>query len=248
MIRKSPDRNSGTFKTATDIVAGIALGAVLAPVAESAIRRWLSTGSSPEAPRPPQPEPLAAALPANVVQLDAARTRPRPPKLSWIETIEGAQANGHLPGLRIHPKALRAMRELDSSAQDTAFAGKISRALFALDEYARISERWAYRGNFETWSRLGLSENGWPVEKIALTESLRVRRSPKLLGARYFPVDSSLDPRGRRVMLSHLKLSNGRGNIAPRLYFYDDTNGPTGKVHIGFIGPHRHVPTALFAA
>ena len=45
-------------------------------------------------------------------------------------------------------------------------------------------------------------------------------------------------------MQAHLKLSNG--SLAPRLYFYDDTgkDGNTGKVHVGYIGPH--LPTKRF--
>lgn len=43
-------------------------------------------------------------------------------------------------------------------------------------------------------------------------------------------------------MLSHLKIAEGGGDLAPRIYFYDDTGGPTGKVHVGFVGPHYLMP------
>lgn len=43
-------------------------------------------------------------------------------------------------------------------------------------------------------------------------------------------------------MLAHLKISEGGGNLAPRVYFHDDTSGSTGKVHIGLVGPHYLVP------
>ncbi|WP_255491855.1 MULTISPECIES: hypothetical protein [unclassified Actinotalea] len=43
-------------------------------------------------------------------------------------------------------------------------------------------------------------------------------------------------------MESHLKISEGGGDIAPRVYFYDDTAGAIRKVHVGFVGPHYLVP------
>jgi hypothetical protein len=45
-------------------------------------------------------------------------------------------------------------------------------------------------------------------------------------------------------MPAHLKIAEGGGMLAPRLYFHDDTRGPTGKVHVGYIGPHEHMPNA----
>jgi hypothetical protein len=43
-------------------------------------------------------------------------------------------------------------------------------------------------------------------------------------------------------MYSHLKIAEGGKDLAPRVYFHDDTDGSTGKVHIGFIGPHYLMP------
>ena len=31
-------------------------------------------------------------------------------------------------------------------------------------------------------------------------------------------------------------------DLALRIYFYDDTHGNTGKIHVGFIGPHYLMP------
>jgi hypothetical protein len=45
-------------------------------------------------------------------------------------------------------------------------------------------------------------------------------------------------------MVAHLKVAEGGGAQIPRIYFLDDTKGVTGKVHIGFFGPHRFVPNA----
>ena len=58
---------------------------------------------------------------------------------------------------------------------------------------------------------------------------------------RMFEVDRRVEPSGEVVMEAHLKVSTGGGSLAPRIYFIDDTKGATGKVHIGFIGPHKYV-------
>ena len=43
-----------------------------------------------------------------------------------------------------------------------------------------------------------------------------------------------------RTMLAHIRISQGESS--PRLHFLDDTRDKTGKIHIGYIGPH--LPTA----
>lgn len=43
---------------------------------------------------------------------------------------------------------------------------------------------------------------------------------------------------GEVFMGPHVRIGQGSGGLAPRLHFYDDTCGPTGKVHVGYIGPH----------
>jgi hypothetical protein len=43
---------------------------------------------------------------------------------------------------------------------------------------------------------------------------------------------------GEVFMGQHVRIGQGSGGLAPRLHFGDDTCGPTGKVHVGYIGPH----------
>ena len=75
-----------------------------------------------------------------------------------------------------------------------------------------------------------------------MVESESVRQDDKLRKARELPVDPEVHRSGRIFMEAHLKVSGGGGPLAPRIYFYDDTGGKTGKVHIGFFGPHDHMP------
>lgn len=75
-----------------------------------------------------------------------------------------------------------------------------------------------------------------------MTESETVQNSDRLNKTRFFEVDRDVDPSGEITMLAHLEISEGGGNLAPRVYFYDDTNGPTKQVHVGLVGPYYLVP------
>jgi hypothetical protein len=66
----------------------------------------------------------------------------------------------------------------------------------------------------------------------------------ELRDERIFGVDVRVRADGKVLMPAHCKIAEGGGRLSPRLYFYDDTKGTTKKVHVGFIGPHRHVPNA----
>ncbi len=144
--------------------------------------------------------------------------------------------------LEIHPDAPIDIEKLDRDVASGAWANTIWRGLRALDAYA--SGEYAVEGGLWEWCRAGLSPWTWPAsaKKLAMTESEGVLNDPRLRGKRLFPVSDKVTPGGRIEMLSHLKIAEGGGPIAPRLYFLDDTAGATGKVHIGFIGPHEHVP------
>jgi hypothetical protein len=75
-----------------------------------------------------------------------------------------------------------------------------------------------------------------------MNESEAVLNNPRLRQALRLPIDPAVDPSGMTEMFSHLKISEGGGPLAPRIYFYDDTKGSTGKVHVGYFGPHRNMP------
>ena len=74
-----------------------------------------------------------------------------------------------------------------------------------------------------------------------MTEGEGVLNNDRLRAQRLLPVDRAVDPSGHIEMLAHLKISQGQGRLTPRMYFHDDTRGVTGKVHIGFVGPHEHM-------
>jgi hypothetical protein len=76
-----------------------------------------------------------------------------------------------------------------------------------------------------------------PASWIALRESEGTDNNPAYRELRTFVVDQSVDESGFVYMPAHVKLSAG-GNPSPRIHFYDDTSGATGKIHVGWLGPH----------
>ncbi len=77
---------------------------------------------------------------------------------------------------------------------------------------------------------------GYSANKHATNESEDVQNSSKFSDARYFPVPDDVDPAGRIAMMAHFKIAQS-GLISPRLHYYDDVTR-SGKVYIGYIGPH----------
>jgi hypothetical protein len=132
--------------------------------------------------------------------------------------------------------------KLDSSVQSRSWAMSIWRALRALDGYAANVED--ISGGFWEWCQQTHTAWKWPAstKKLAMTESESVLNSDRLRRARQLPIATAVSIDGLIEMLSHIKIAQGGGPLAPRIYFYDDTSGSTGKVHVGFIGPHEHMP------
>ncbi|WP_058954273.1 hypothetical protein [Kocuria rhizophila] len=75
-----------------------------------------------------------------------------------------------------------------------------------------------------------------------MSESQTVANNAQMSAKRVFKAAKDMDPSGEIYMRAHLKISEGGGDLAPRVYFHDDTAGKTGRVHVGFVGPHYLVP------
>jgi hypothetical protein len=137
--------------------------------------------------------------------------------------------------LSIHEDAFETVDECDAAINSRAWAVATWRALRALHDYAQ-----AGGGGFWRWCEQG---GGWPAtpKKLAMKESETVTANPRLRRMRLLLIDPAVGIGESVVMEAHMKISEGGGPIAPRIYFYDDTAGRTGKVHVGFIGPHRYM-------
>lgn len=160
------------------------------------------------------------------------------PEEATSSTEVFAYAQQFLTGLVVPASAAVDLRDLDAAPEARGWAKQAWRGLRALHEYALQAS--AHNGFWDFCERSGR----WPAnaDNLALSESKTVIQSPELREKRRFAIDPRVDSSGRQIMYSHLKVVGGGGSNIPRIYFHDDTKGSTGKVHIGFFGPHRHVP------
>lgn len=191
--------------------------------------RGLARAGGPATSRGPSGSPRVSAA-----ELDLA-------DVAVPTSVRGAVelAVERLRGVVVHPSAPRDLDDLDAHPNAPAWASGIWRGLRALDAYARAR----FDGNFKSWCTNSGHPWAWSAsdKKLALTESETVQENERLRRQRLLPVDERVDPSGAVHMWAHLKVAEGGGPIAPRIYFHDDTRGATGRVHVGFVGPHRHL-------
>ncbi|MEJ7648643.1 MAG: hypothetical protein WKF57_06250 [Nakamurella sp.] len=143
--------------------------------------------------------------------------------------------------LSIPEDACRDFDDMDTSPEGSAWALTAWQGLRALGEYARAL-RDGFSGDFYLWCSKGGSAYGWTAnpKKLAMVESDAVRTRDKFRSTRLFPVDTKVDESGRIFMQAHLKIAEGGGMMAPRIYFHLDPQ--ESRVHVGFYGPHKHTP------
>lgn len=145
--------------------------------------------------------------------------------------------------LVVPDSAIRELDDIDTAPEAFNWGNKTWRGLRALAAYAEDRAAGWNKGGFWEWCASG-PVLGWPAtsKKLSMTESEGVQTGGKFKGTRVFKVDPAVDAKGEITMLAHLKISEGGGSLAPRVYFHDDTNGATKKVHVGLVGPHYLVP------
>lgn len=152
-------------------------------------------------------------------------------------------AQQHLTSwLKLPDAAARELEGIDSAPNAYAWGNTTWRGFRALAAYAEERAN-GFDGNFWSWCERG-APLAWPAttKKLALRESETVRNNDRFVEARRFPVDPAVEASGRLYMEAHLKISEGGGDLAPRVYFHDDTAGVTRQIHVGFVGPHHLVP------
>jgi hypothetical protein len=166
---------------------------------------------------------------------------PEPDLPDSVESVEEALAVAEayldrivLPaGIDAHTDAL------DSNAQAPSWAMQTYRALRDLNAYATAKADGTFDGSYYDWCASG--QGNWPVSGYSATESPSVGNNPKWRRTRMLPIDpathADVDRDGLVYMQAHIKIS-GSSNAVPRIHLYDDTRGPTKKVHVGYVGPH----------
>ncbi len=108
-------------------------------------------------------------------------------------------------------------------------------SLVALSDYVRAQSTGDCNGNVHQY--LLNTPNGYrgmPPKKHSWTETASTMN--QFGDARELPVPTDVDPSGYTTMRAHFKLAR-IGMTSPRLYYLDDFAG-TGKVYVGYIGPH----------
>lgn len=144
--------------------------------------------------------------------------------------------------LVIPQAALRDLEDLDAAPTAVAWGQTAWKGLRALHAYAEDRAKGWANGGFWEWCQTSGNIRAWPAtdKKLAMSESESVNKSRRLRALREFPVSTDVDSSGRLYMQAHLKIAEGGGNLAPRIYFHCDDG--RGLVHVGFFGPHRLLP------
>lgn len=143
----------------------------------------------------------------------------------------------HLDNIVIHPDAPCDIDRMDQNPNAELWGQRLLNHLRSLDAYA------AEKGpGFLTWCESSGHPRAISAKFVSMVESERLMKTPRLARLRTLPIDKKVSPSGEIEMEAHLKPIQGGGMQIPRVYFHDDTKGTTGKVHIGFIGPHDLMP------
>lgn len=161
--------------------------------------------------------------------------RPKGPE-SWPELFELAAEL--MPYVQILDCAREPVKSLRGHSSEKTWLRRTEEALEALNAYgeAKAEHGAGVLPHFTAYldwpQATTLISKGMYVASEVLLErggsDLRVRRT------RLFTVPEL----GEEVFMgAHVRIGGGRPP-APRMHFYDDTAGPTGKVIVGYVGPH----------
>ncbi len=143
-------------------------------------------------------------------------------------------------GVQIPDSALQGTDALNSAFSKELWIADTWKALNALHQYATTEHQ--FTGNFLRWCRDSGDPHVWFPNRVAMQESQTTMS--RYGDKRVFEIDQAIATSGQIEMQAHIQIQEGGGQHIPRLFFYDDTDGPTKKVHIGFLGPHNLVPNA----
>lgn len=132
--------------------------------------------------------------------------------------------------------------KLDRHAKVGTWGGKAWEAFRALQSYAEAKSSGNWTGNFLLFCRA--CPSGFDViqaDWVATGENETTANNPRFRRARTFRVPTAVSSDGEVYMGEHIKLEKG-SDPAPRIHFWDDTAGDTGKIYIGYLG--RHLPSS----
>lgn len=137
------------------------------------------------------------------------------------------------PYLELSPGADDDIDELDQMQNWSHVAQRIKADLELLNRYAEEQSAGRVKVGFYNWAQF----HGYSSSLVALRESETTDNNKKFRQERTFPVPRIADPTGEIYMPAHMKLP-GNYPTKPRIHFSLDTLPTTGKIFIGYIGPH----------
>lgn len=157
--------------------------------------------------------------------------------MSFAEVVDRTGELEHIAftGDLEHPLELDVMPSASSWAQ-TAW-----QAALAMNDYAEAITEGRFGGGFSAWCKEP-PPGGRAISagKVAASESDTVKGNAKMSRRRLLPVPSDVDPAGKVYMWAHIRLGGGAGMSAPPMHYFDDVKN-TGKVYVGYLGPHLPV-------
>lgn len=138
--------------------------------------------------------------------------------------------------------ARSAAAELDGDGKAGIWGAKAWRSFRALQRFAEWNRGGEGVGDFAYFStHRDDHPECVPETWIAMQENEGVDLNPGYRGARTFKVPTEVNSEGCVYMPAHIKIQAGKPP-APRVHFYDDTRGATGKIWIGYFGEHLPSP------
>jgi hypothetical protein len=140
-----------------------------------------------------------------------------------------------LDSLVIHPSVRAGTEALDDHANES-WGRKGWQAFQALDAYAKAKAA-GFAGDFMAYCDSALDGAKVPKSWVGRHESQLTKSNSRFRELRTLPVAIAVDSSGKVLMEEHVKIEQG-GRPAPRIHFYDDTGGPTQKIHVGWFGDH----------
>lgn len=169
---------------------------------------------------------------------DGAAAYAEPPPDDFVpdfcsEVID--EANRRLDSIVIHPSVRGGADDLDEHANES-WARKGWQALQALDAYVK-AKAGGFAGDFLAYCDAAVDGAKVPKSWIGRHESQLTKSHSRFRDLRTLPVAIEVTSSGKVLMEEHVKIEQG-GRPAPRIHFFDDTGGPTKKVHIGWFGDH----------
>lgn len=123
---------------------------------------------------------------------------------------------------------------LDRGQEAASWLRRTWLTLLKLEEYARVKAAGARGASYVNfWAFVKDFGSEYVTEKhVTLSESATVQADPVMRRSRTFDT-----PSGPQFFEAHVDIGSGKPP-APRLHFWDDTDGPSGKVFVGYVGPH----------